>query len=259
MGKQKKQGHGAPEHGKSRPHHHHHHHQQKPEAVADDGAYNPTVSWSSPARMANFVWSALQGPDGTYSSQQHQAQPIHPPGALCRQRMTNIPPLLKGVIRYRISGIDAAYPSPSAGSYPPSAAWPSGRQSAPAYGTYLAPQNVTTAAQQPGGGINAGASTSSSDRGGDCAHTNGDSDTSSGSDDSGSASHSEVRKKKGQVKSSSGHRHLHSSRHPTRHHSHRSRSAHRSRAHGHDRQAEKETQSQHKVHRWLGDDTVSDY
>ncbi|KAK7953223.1 hypothetical protein PG988_013917 [Apiospora saccharicola] len=82
----------------------------------------------------------------------------------------------------------------------------------------------------------------------------GGSDTGSGSDDSGSASHSEVRKKKGKVKSS-GHRHRHSSRQPSRHRQHRSRSAHRSRAHGHGHHAGKEAQSQHKVHRWLDDDT----
>ncbi|KAK8046055.1 hypothetical protein PG996_014119 [Apiospora saccharicola] len=216
MGKQKKQGsHTVPERGKAHPHHHHHH-QQRPEAPAHDGAFNPAPAWSPVMLTESFAYTALQGPNG---------QPLG----------------------WRISGIDAYTPS-NARSYP--AAW----ASAPAYGTYLAPQNVPTAAQQPGAGISAGASASSSDRGGDSAHTNGGSDTGSGSDDSGSASHSEVRKKKGKVKSS-GHRHRHSSRQPSRHRQHRSRSAHRSRAHGHGHHAGKEAQSQHKVHRWLDDDT----
>ncbi|KAK8137037.1 hypothetical protein PG984_004977 [Apiospora sp. TS-2023a] len=123
MGKPKK--HTVPEHGKAHPHHHHHHHQQRPEALALNEAFNPAPAWSPVMLTESFAYTALQGPNG---------QPIG----------------------WRISGIDA-YTSSNARSYP--AAWASGHQSAPAYGTYLAPQNVPTAAQQPGAGISAGAST----------------------------------------------------------------------------------------------------
>ncbi|KAK7959124.1 uncharacterized protein PG986_003978 [Apiospora aurea] len=168
MGNKKRGNHGTEHHHTS---HHGHEHHAQPEAYANNGTDNRIGTWSPMIAANGYSYSALQTPDGKWSTTTVQ-HGWDGSWGLCPRTPRLKPPY-------------SGYPPPT--REPSSTAW-AGHPSAP-NGQYLTAYGVFAVQQPIGGGISTGASASSSDRsgGGGYAHTVDGSATGEDDDDGSSS------------------------------------------------------------------------